>query len=230
MLTCASLVTSQVSHHTDDEDEVLLLPGATFLIERDGVTLYDGGITEVRAAELDIGRAKLCDTVQGGGNIYSDKIGLALTRTRRNGNGEKQSVFLNVEQSSGAGISNQERCGKCNAKPQFCACNMRRTSRDMSTIRFCKQQTANGPCTNPALLKSTLCGAHTCGKVKCKHPKSSSAVFCEKHAAADEKRLSSIDPDAPVVAAYVGAVYEEPIEAVGTTVHVNVVQAADIVL
>lgn len=194
---------------THDEDEVLLLPGAAFIIDKDGVTPCANGITEVRAAQLNPDGSSIYDDVQSDSlyaTLYED-IGLQ----------SRHSSTSNRQPARGRATQAGARCKQCNAKPQFCACNVRRNTAGMA--RRCKVKTSKGPCTNVALPKSGLCGAHTCGRVGCKASKPSKAAFCAKHAAAEKKRrltleqreLFHFDPTEPNAHnANASAVYAEP--------------------
>lgn len=203
---------------THDEDEVLLLPGAAFIIDKDGVTPCANGITEVRAAQLNPYGSSIYDDVQNDSlyaTLYED-IGLP---SRHSSTSNRQPARGRAQTSAAAGMATQAgaRCKQCNAKPQFCACNVRRNTAGMA--RRCKVKTSKGPCTNMALPKSGLCGAHTCGRVGCKASKPSKAAFCAEHAAAEKKRrltleqreLFHFDPTEPKAHnANASAVYAEP--------------------
>jgi hypothetical protein len=77
-----------------------------------------------------------------------------------------------------------DRCGKCNAKKQFCTCDVRRNTIDMSNGRpdkKCTQKTSAGTCPNMARTGNARCSEHTCQHAGCSQGKSSKVKFCNAH-------------------------------------------------
>jgi hypothetical protein len=96
----------------------------------------------------------------------------------------EETSFNNTSRKVPTLTEGEGRCSRCNAKSQFCTCEMRRNTRDMSkghVAKRCPQITSAGPCTNVVGTKGGRCDSHTCQHPGCSRGKSSKVEYCDDH-------------------------------------------------